>query len=134
MKREIRQAESDRRTGSTPLLRLMRRLGIPVTRQSYLDIDYFGEPPETLSPEQEADLHRVPHRRPALRRRPQLSPGGVPLKSSKCVGFDFRCTAADIAATSTASVTLLADTDDDACEEPAAKSHYRRGQAMVLWP
>jgi hypothetical protein len=37
--------ETDRLTGSTPLMRLMQRLGVPVTRQSYLDISYMGEPP-----------------------------------------------------------------------------------------
>jgi hypothetical protein len=42
--------------GSTPLERLMRRLGVPVTRESYLDLDYAGEPPEELSAEQEMDL------------------------------------------------------------------------------
>ena len=44
------------------------------------------------------------------------------LKSSKCVRFDFRCTAADVAATLTASVTLLADADDDTLEGPAARA------------
>jgi hypothetical protein len=42
--------------GSTPLERLMRRLGVPVTRESYLDLDYAGEPPKELSAEQEMDL------------------------------------------------------------------------------
>jgi hypothetical protein len=42
--------------GSTPLERLMRRLGVPVDRQSYLDLAYAGEPPEELSAEQEMDL------------------------------------------------------------------------------
>jgi hypothetical protein len=46
----------------------------------------------------------------------------VLLKSSKCLRFDFRCSAADIAATLTASVTPLADADDDACEALAASA------------
>jgi hypothetical protein len=41
---------------TTPLERLMRRLGVPVTRESYLDLDYAGQAPEELSAEQEMDL------------------------------------------------------------------------------
>ena len=51
-----------------------------------------------------------------------LSPGGVLLGSPslKCVGFNFCCTATDITATLTASMTLPADADDNACEGPAS--------------
>jgi hypothetical protein len=50
--------------------------------------------------------------------------GGVLLgsQSLKCVGFNFCCTAADIAATLAASVALPADADDGACEGPAARA------------
>jgi hypothetical protein len=37
-------------------MRLMQRLGIPVTRESYLYLSYLGQPPEELSAEEEAEL------------------------------------------------------------------------------
>ena len=60
----------------------------------------------------------------ALRTAAQLSPGGVLLgsQSLKCVRFNLCLTTANVAATSTASVALLADADDDACETLAASA------------
>jgi hypothetical protein len=41
---------------SDPLVRLMKRFGIPVTREDYLELAYMGEVPKELSAEQEAEL------------------------------------------------------------------------------
>jgi hypothetical protein len=38
------------------VLGLMRRYGIPITGQNYLDLAYTGEPPAELSAEEEANL------------------------------------------------------------------------------
>ena len=35
---------------------MMREFGIEMTRENYLDLAYFGKPPEELSAEEEADL------------------------------------------------------------------------------
>jgi hypothetical protein len=78
MKREIRQAESDRQTGSTPMLRLMQRLGIPVARESYLDLEYFGEPPETLSPRTRGGSALLPYAAGDFRGVCPTSDGGLP--------------------------------------------------------
>jgi hypothetical protein len=43
-------------------------------------------------------------------------------QSLKCFRFNFCRAAANVAATSGGSVALLADTDDDACEGPAARA------------
>jgi hypothetical protein len=51
------QVGSDRPHGSDdPLIKLMRRFNIPVTREDYLNLAYMGEVPSPLSAEQEADL------------------------------------------------------------------------------
>ena len=39
-----------------PLMRLMKKYDIPLTRENYLKLAYVGEVPEPLSAEQEADL------------------------------------------------------------------------------
>jgi hypothetical protein len=39
-----------------PLLRLMARLGIPATRENYLELSYMGEVPQELSAEEEMYL------------------------------------------------------------------------------
>ena len=39
-----------------PLMRLMKKYDIPLTRENYLRLAYMGEVPEQLSAEQEADL------------------------------------------------------------------------------
>jgi hypothetical protein len=38
------------------ILDLMKRHNIPLTRENYLDIAYFGNPPEELDAEAEAEL------------------------------------------------------------------------------
>ena len=54
----------------------------------------------------------------------QLSAGGMLVggQSLKCVGVNFSCTAADVTATLAASMALLAGTDDDTREAPAANA------------
>ena len=39
-----------------PLVSLMKRFNIPITRENYLNLAYMGEVPEELGAEQEADL------------------------------------------------------------------------------
>jgi hypothetical protein len=46
-----------------PLVRIMRRHGIPVTRENYLDLAYMGQPPEELGPEEESELPEELQRR-----------------------------------------------------------------------
>ena len=55
--------ESDRRHGSeaNPLISLMRRLGVPVNRKTYLDLAHMGRPPIKLSQEHEEEM--PPHMR-----------------------------------------------------------------------
>jgi hypothetical protein len=48
----------DALTGSTPLMRLMQRFGIPVARQSYINLAYWGTPPKDWTPEHEEELPR----------------------------------------------------------------------------
>ena len=43
-------------TANNPLVRLMQRYGIPVTREAYLDLAFLGQAPQPLGSEQEADL------------------------------------------------------------------------------
>ena len=51
------QEESAPHRGSWQgMLDLMEHLKIPVTRENFLDLEYFGSPPKELSPEQEEDL------------------------------------------------------------------------------
>ena len=38
------------------LLKLMRRFNIPITRESYLNLAFMGEPPAELSAEEEQNL------------------------------------------------------------------------------
>jgi len=54
----------------------------------------------------------------------QLSWGGMLVggQSLKCIGFNCCCTAANITATSAASMALSADTDDDIREAPATNA------------
>lgn len=46
----------DGRRSTSGLVNLMRRFNIPVTRQSYLELAYMGQPPEELSAEEEAEF------------------------------------------------------------------------------
>ena len=47
------QQGSRRRDG---LLGLMKRTGVPLTREHYLALAYMGEVPKELTPEEEAEL------------------------------------------------------------------------------
>lgn len=38
------------------MVRELRKLGIPVTRENYIELAYFGEPPKEMGVEQEAEL------------------------------------------------------------------------------
>jgi hypothetical protein len=37
----------------TPVMAMMRELGIPLTRKNYLEVNYLGCPPAELGPEEE---------------------------------------------------------------------------------
>jgi len=39
-----------------PVLEWMRKHGVPLTRQNYLDLNYLGNPSSTIDPEIEAEL------------------------------------------------------------------------------
>ncbi len=54
-----------------PLVRVMKRYNIPITRENYLDLAYMGEAPEQLGAEQEADLP------PSLQKTPKAKDNGV---------------------------------------------------------
>ena len=61
------QEASGRRPGTPDpaqgLLKLLDRLGLPRTRQNYLDLSYLGSPPEGLGAEEEANLpEEIRHR------------------------------------------------------------------------
>lgn len=43
-------------SGSDPILDMMKKYNIPVTRSAYLELAYFGDPPEELSAEEELSL------------------------------------------------------------------------------
>jgi hypothetical protein len=42
--------------GNNDVVALMEKLGLPMDRETYLDLAYFGDPPEELSAEEEAEL------------------------------------------------------------------------------
>jgi hypothetical protein len=53
------RAESSRRSGMggrDGVLALLKRHGIPVTRENYLHLAYMGQPPEEWTAEHEAEL------------------------------------------------------------------------------
>jgi hypothetical protein len=51
------QEESGPRHGSWQgMVELMQHLKIPVTRENFLELEYFGKVPKELSPEQEEEL------------------------------------------------------------------------------
>ena len=54
--RSLRPEEVDALTGRYPMLAKMRRLGIPMTRESYLNCEYLDHPPAVLGAEEEALL------------------------------------------------------------------------------
>lgn len=49
------EASATRVGSSDALMRLMKRMGVPVTRENYLDLAYMGRVPE-LGAEEEANL------------------------------------------------------------------------------
>jgi hypothetical protein len=51
-----RKFGSDNASENDGLLDLMRHHRIPITRESYLELAYMGEPPEELSAEEEMNL------------------------------------------------------------------------------
>ena len=62
------QEESGPRHGSWKgMVDLMEHLKIPVTRENFLEMEYFGSPPKQLSPEQEEELP------PGLRKSPSAT-------------------------------------------------------------
>ena len=51
------QAESGRPHGNgAGIKKLMKRMGIPLTRRNFLELEFMGEVPEHLSAEQEMHL------------------------------------------------------------------------------
>jgi len=48
--------ESTPQAGNDEFIAIMKRDGIPLTRENYLELVYAGNPPETLSAEEEEDL------------------------------------------------------------------------------
>lgn len=42
--------------GSDGFVQMMQEAGVPLTRENYLDLIYFGDVPEELSAEEESDL------------------------------------------------------------------------------
>ena len=61
MKPEIKS--SKKQAASAPqrglqeaLVSLMRRTGVPLTREAFLDLEFHGKPPEHLTVEQEMEL------------------------------------------------------------------------------
>ena len=49
-----RQLEIERK--SSPVLDYMVEHNMPLTREKFLELAYFGNPPELLGPEEEAEL------------------------------------------------------------------------------
>jgi hypothetical protein len=49
-------ADDRKPRGSNPTLEFLKVNNIPVTRANYLAVEYLGNPPEELDPEQEAAL------------------------------------------------------------------------------
>ncbi len=55
-KSSTQQAASPLPHGSDEILSLLKRAGLPVTRDEYLKVAYFGEPPKEWTAELEAEL------------------------------------------------------------------------------
>lgn len=54
--RPISAAAIEPLLGRYPVLARMQRLGIPLTRESYLNVVYMGDPPKQLGAEEEGEL------------------------------------------------------------------------------
>lgn len=50
------QAVSPPQLGSDGFVQLMKKAGIPVTKENYLDLVYFGDVPEVIPAEDMADF------------------------------------------------------------------------------
>lgn len=50
------QAASPHQLGSDGFIQLMKKAGIPVTKENYLDLVYFGDVPEEIPAEDMADF------------------------------------------------------------------------------
>lgn len=49
-------APDDQSSSIDPILRWMMENGVSLTRESYLNVAYMGNPPKELGPEEEAEL------------------------------------------------------------------------------
>jgi len=56
MKSKKRQTTSPRQHGSDGFVRLLEKAGIPVTRENYLDLVYFGDVPDVIPAEDMAEF------------------------------------------------------------------------------
>ena len=56
MKSKNMQVELPPQAGKNEITQLMEKSGLPMDRETYLEIAFFGEVPEELSAEQEADI------------------------------------------------------------------------------
>ena len=64
--------ESAPRSGKVDgLLALMKRTGVPLTRQHYLNLLHMGRPPSQLTPEQEEELPHQFRQEPYVRIPPR---------------------------------------------------------------
>tara|TARA_R110000803_G_C11954883_1_gene318091 strand:- start:65 stop:238 length:174 start_codon:yes stop_codon:yes gene_type:complete len=50
------EAASPPQAGKDEIAEMMEKAGLPMDRETYLKIAFFGEAPEELSAEQEADI------------------------------------------------------------------------------
>jgi len=51
-----RQTTSPRQLGNDGFVQLMKKAGIPVTKENYLDLVYFGDVPEEIPAEDMAEF------------------------------------------------------------------------------
>lgn len=51
--------ELEREMRQSPVLNHMVRVGIPLTRENYLDLAYMGKPPKELSAEEEMQIPEI---------------------------------------------------------------------------
>jgi hypothetical protein len=56
MKSKNMEAASPPQAGKDEIAEMMEKAGLPMDRETYLKIAFFGEAPEELSAEQEADI------------------------------------------------------------------------------
>ena len=56
LKEDCRLMTSEKPSNEDDVVILMRKLGLPMDRQTYLELAYFGAAPEELSAEEESEL------------------------------------------------------------------------------